>query len=88
MEFSEEALEDFERHRRAGDHKLLSKIKAFILELEEHPRKGTGKPELLKHDMAGAYSRRISKQHRLVYEIHDEIVLVLVVAAYGHYDDR
>ena len=44
--------------------------------------------ELLKRDRPGQWSRRINKKHRLVYEIREEIVLVLVLQAYGHYDDK
>jgi len=42
------------------------------LELAEHPREGTGKPEMLKGDLAGYWSRRINREHRLVYSIEDE----------------
>ena len=57
-------------------------------ELKEHPRTGTGHPEQLSGDRTGQWSRRITKKHRLVYEIHDTEVIVLVLTAYGHYDDR
>ena len=60
----------------------------LIAELYEHPRTGTGKPEQLSGDRSGQWSRRISKKHRLVYEIHDAEVVVLVLTAYGHYDDK
>ena len=60
----------------------------LIAELYEHPYTGTGKPEPLAGNRAGQWSRRISKKHRLVYEIHDTEVVVLVLTAYGHYDDK
>lgn len=60
----------------------------LIGELYDHPRTGTGKPEPLSGDRAGQWSRRITKKHRLVYEIHDTEVIVLVLTAYGHYDDK
>ncbi len=60
----------------------------LIAELYEHPHTGTGKPEPLAGNRAGQWSRRISKKHRLVYEIHDTEVVVLVLTAYGHYDDK
>lgn len=60
----------------------------LIAELYEHPRTGTGKPEQLSGDRSRQWSRRISKKHRLVYEIHDAEVVVLVLTAYGHYDDK
>ena len=60
----------------------------LIAALYEHPRTGTGKPELLSGDRSGQWSRRIRKKHRLVYEIHDAEVVVLILTAYGHYDDK
>ena len=60
----------------------------LIAELYEHPRTGTGKPEQLSGNRSGQWSRRISKKHRLVYEIYDTEVVVLVLTAYGHYDDK
>ena len=58
------------------------------MELQEHPRTGTGKPEPLSEGRAGQWSRRISQKHRLIYEIEDTIVKVDVLSAYGHYDDK
>jgi len=54
----------------------------------EHPITGTGQPEMLKHDLAGLYSRRINKKHRLVYSIKEQIVLVYVLSAWSHYGDK
>ena len=66
----------------------FAKALRFIDELKSHPRSGTGHPEQLSGDRAGQWSRRITKKHRLVYEIHDTEVVVLVLTAYGHYDDK
>lgn len=60
----------------------------LIAELYEHPRTGTGKPEQLSGDRSGQWSRRISKKHRLIYEIRDTEVVVLVLTAFGHYNDK
>ena len=54
----------------------------------EHPYSGTGKPELLKHNYAGYYSRRITQKHRLIYEINDQEITVLILSAAGHYQDK
>ena len=50
------------------------------------PRSGTGKPEQLKYRKIETWSREINKQHRFVYEIEDNEVIVLSV--WGHYDDK
>ena len=60
-------------------------MKSLLAELQEHPRTGTGQVELLKHYKEETWSRRINKEHRLVYRIHEDIVEVLVLSAYGHY---
>ena len=88
LEFTEKALEDIEKHKKAGDPSVLKKIKRLLDELMEHPKTGTGQPEILKHELAGLYSRRINKKHRLVYSIKDEIVTVYVLSAYSHYGDK
>ncbi len=66
----------------------FKKCTQLLLELANHPRTGTGQVEQLKHLGENIYSRRISKKHRLVYQIHDNIVKVLVISAYGHYSDK
>ena len=53
----------------------------------EHPHTGTGHPEQLSGDLSGKWSRRITKRHRLIYEIHDNEVVVIAISAYGHYSD-
>lgn len=68
--------------------KLYKKAMKLIAELYEHPRTGTGKPKQLSGDRAGLWRRKISDKHRLVYEIHDMEVIVLVLSAYAHYDDK
>lgn len=68
--------------------KAFLKAQSLIDELREHPKTGTGHPEPLRSDRAGQWSRHISKKHRLVYEIRETEVVVLVLTAYGHYDDK
>ena len=80
------AQEDITAHRRSGNEALCRKIEDPLLELAEHPREGTGKPEMLKGNLSGFWSRRINREHRLIYSIDDNIVTVRVVSAKGHYD--
>lgn len=88
LEFSENALEDIEKHKKSGDQSTLKKIRQLLNELREHPATGTGQPEKLKHDLTGLYSRRINRKHRLVYSIKDEVVTVYVLSAWSHYGDK
>ncbi len=87
LEYSEEMDKDIEKHKKSGNVKLLKKIASFLEEIKEHPREGTGQVEQLKHfGEREIYSRRIDKKHRLVYEIIDDTVVVVLISAYGHYD--
>ena len=85
---SDIAKSDIHQLEKSGDKISLKKVYLLLDELENHPTLGTGKPELLKHYTSPTWSRRISKQHRLVYRIHEEIVTVLVLSATGHYNDK
>ena len=87
LRISEEADHDLSRLKK-HEPQAFKKALQLLEELAEHPQTGTGHPELLKGDRPGQWSRRINKKHRLTYEIQEEIVLVLVLRAYGHYDDK
>ena len=71
-----------------NEPKAFAKVSQLLFELMQHPRTGTGHPEPLTGERSGQWSRRITKKHRLVYEIHDTEVVVLVLTAYGHYEDN
>jgi len=59
------------------DKKIFHKIAELIAETREEPFKGTGKPEPLKHKFSGYWSRRITKEHRLVYKVTDESIIII-----------
>lgn len=88
IEFVQSALDDLERHKKAGNKQLVKKISKLIEELRKHPTSGTGKPERLKYYKDETWSRRINHKHRLVYEIQETKILVLVLSMWGHYDDK
>lgn len=60
----------------------------MLSELQVHPREGTGHPEPLLSGNSITYSRRITKKDRLIYDVYDDIVKVLVLTAMGHYRDK
>ncbi|MEB2781365.1 Txe/YoeB family addiction module toxin [Algoriphagus sp. C2-6-M1] len=68
--FSNRAWEDY-LYWNATDKKIFKKINALIKECQRTPFSGIGKPEPLKHELAGAWSRRIDREHRLVYRVKD-----------------
>jgi toxin YoeB len=59
-----------------------------VEELVEHPYTGTGKPEPLKGDFSGCYSRHITQKHRIVYKVSDKVLVVLVLLIGSHYEDK
>ena len=73
---------------KRNEPKAFNKAVVLLNELVVHPKTGTGHPEPLRGDKAGQWSRRISSKHRLVYEIHETEVIVLILTAYGHYEDK
>lgn len=88
LELTEKAKYHLEEWRKSGQKKIIQKIITLFEELQEHPDTGTGKPERLKGNLQGFWSRRINKEARLIYKIKEEMVVVLVVSLKGHYDDK
>lgn len=87
VRFLKGAVEDIAKLKRQEPSAYKKAIK-LIDELYEHPKTGTGKPEPLRGDKVGQWSRHITKKHRLVYEIRDMEVIVIIISAYGHYEDK
>ncbi len=85
VEFSIQAETDITLLKKSGDRAVLKKLKSLLDELSEHPRTGTGQIEVLKHYEEETFSRRINREHRLVYRVYCETVTVLIISAYGHY---
>lgn len=89
IDYSVNFNDDFEKLKKSGDKKSLKKLNDLITELRNHPRTGTGHPEALKgFKERDVWSRRISSKHRLVYEIKEAAITVLLISAFGHYDEK
>ncbi len=81
--FSQNSWEDY-LSWQTEDKKMLRKINSLIKDIQRTPYQGLGKPEPLKYDLAGLWSRRIDREHRLVYQvIGDEL---FVYSCRYHYD--
>ena len=87
IDYKDQALLDIAKLKKS-EPKAYQKVVSFIEELKEHAKTGTGHPEPLKGKPEGRWSRQISKKHRLVYRILETEVVVLVITAYGHYEDK
>ncbi len=73
--FLDQGWEDY-LYWQSTDKALLKKINALIKEIERTPFEGNGKPEPLRHNLAGYWSRRINLEHRLVYKIENDKVVI------------
>jgi toxin YoeB len=80
--FQKQALKEYTDWKKK-DAKVSSRIKQLIEAILEQPFEGIGKPEPLKHQLAGYWSRRITKEHRLVYKVTE--TTIVVVACKYHY---
>jgi toxin YoeB len=83
--FSKNAWEDYV-YWQTEDKKTLKKINALIKDIQRTPYEGIGKPEPLKFDLAGYWSRRIDLEHRLVYQVDDSDILIYTCRF--HYDKK
>ncbi|MFC5283220.1 Txe/YoeB family addiction module toxin [Pedobacter alpinus] len=85
--FSPNALDDLRFWKKSGNIAVQKKIEKLLLAIKISPFEGLGKPEALKHNLSGAWSRRITQEHRLIYEISDqnEIIVLNILSLKGHY---
>lgn len=80
-----QAEADRDYWKRIGNKAIMNRITALLSDIMAHPFTGIGKPEPLKHDLQGKWSRRITKEHRLVYSVSDNIIYVYVFSMRDHY---
>lgn len=83
LDFTDKAKQDIDALQKAGNKGVLNKLFTLLVEISENPFTGTGRPELLKHSLSGCWSRRINREHRLVYNVDEGIINILSVR--GHY---
>ena len=69
---------------KSGNKTILKKIAALIADILKNPTTGIGKPEQLKHELQGFWSRRINQEHRIVYEIKNNTTIE-IFSLKGHY---
>ncbi len=83
IEYTLQAKEDLDFWKKSGNASVLKKIRILIEAILRSPYEGIGKPEGLKYDLTGFWSRRINKEHRIVYEVVGDIIIVHSLK--GHY---
>ncbi|PKP10366.1 MAG: Txe/YoeB family addiction module toxin [Bacteroidetes bacterium HGW-Bacteroidetes-4] len=81
--FTENAWDDY-LYWQKTDKKAVKKINSLLKEIRRTPFEGTGKPEALKYDLSGYWSRRLENEHRLVYQVSENEIIIY--ACRFHYD--
>ncbi len=88
VEITELAKKQIAKHVKSGNQSSIKKIAIILHELSETPYTGVGKPEALKENLVGFWSRQINSKDRLIYSVNEELVIVDIVSAMGHYSDK
>ena len=81
--FTKQAEKDLVFWKKSGNKLIRKKISDILKSIQENPCEGIGKPEPLKYSLTGSWSRRINLEHRIVYEVIDEIIYIESLK--GHY---
>ena len=80
------AQEHIEFWKKSGNKQVQKRISQLVDDIAAHPTTGIGKPELLHGDLAGYWSRRITDEHRIVYEINYDENQVYILSLKYHYN--
>jgi toxin YoeB len=83
IEFTLVAAEDLKYFKKSGNQAILKNNRTLLENIQETPFSGIGKPEALKYEQTGNWSRRINQEHRLIYEVQE--FRILVHSLRGHY---
>ena len=86
--FTTKARKDLDFWIKSGNKNILSKIANLIEDIQLNPFEGMGKPEQLKHQLSGRWSRRINQEHRIIYKVTEEntIEILDILSLKGHYE--
>lgn len=85
---SDKARKEYLYFSQSGNKTILNKIIALLNDIAEHPYTGIGKPEPLKYELAGKWSRRINEEHRIVYFVNDDRVEIDILTMRHHYSKK
>jgi toxin YoeB len=84
IQWDMDAWEDY-IYWQTHDKRILRRINQLLKDVSRNPFDGIGRPEALKENLSGFWSRRIDEEHRLVYAVADDKILIF--SCRGHYDD-
>jgi len=83
IEYTEQAQDDLKFWKKSVNKSVQNKIVKLLDAILENPYEGIGKPEALKHELTGKWSRRITAEHRIIYVVIDSIIFIQSLK--GHY---
>ncbi|MCM1030713.1 MAG: Txe/YoeB family addiction module toxin [Oscillibacter sp.] len=78
-------MDDLSYWKKIGNKQILTKIECLLSDIAEHPFSGIGKPEALRFELSGYWSRRINSEHRIVYRVEDNRIIVVIISMRFHY---
>ena len=82
------AIDHYNAFVKSGNVKIVNRIKLLLADIAQHPYTGIGKPEALRHSLSGMWSRRINREHRLIYSVDDNRIIVHILAMHSHYGEK
>ena len=83
IELTPTAIQHLKYWHTSGQKGVITRIEKILESIRENPESGIGKPEKLKHELAGSFSRRINQEHRIVYGVEGRVVTIFSLK--GHY---
>ncbi|MBA4411545.1 MAG: Txe/YoeB family addiction module toxin [Odoribacter sp.] len=84
--YKDKAIDDIRFWEKSGQQTIQNKISRLIEDIIQHPYTGLGKPEALKYELSGLWSREIDKGNRLIYEVVGQ--QLHIISMRGHYSDK
>ena len=88
IEYTPKAIEDINFWKKSGQKIIHEKISQLLKSISQTPTEGIGKPEPLKHELCGCYSRKINSKNRIIYTINEIANIVVIHSLRGHYYDK
>jgi toxin YoeB len=85
--FTPQAMEHWQYWKK-NNPAVAKRIKKLLSDISEHPFYGMGKPEALKYELSGKWSRRINARHRIIYSVSENLIEVYVLSMRYHYSKK
>ena len=87
LRWTDDAWNDY-LYWQVQDKKTLKRVNALIRDAMRSPFAGLGKPEPLKYELAGKWSRRINSEHRLIYSVHNDMIEIYIFSMKYHHSKK